>query len=279
MAEQNSRESRTAQIARELRNDIESGRFRVGERLPTTRELAEQWKVGLGTVNRAMELLSQEGLVINRGQAGRVVADPVTTAPARRAKLLRPRVVYIGGYAGSGKTETGRIMARETGWAMLDKDTITRGVVDMALVELGSTVADRESETYLRAVRPAEYQCLDAAVMENIRCAVSVIATAPYLREFTDRAWFERTAATLSGLGAEMSVIWIRCSTASMKSYVERRGAARDSWKLNNWTEYATSVNEEFTPAWEHSIIRNDPSDAPLPEQIKTFLDDLESAR
>ncbi|MBF6150278.1 GntR family transcriptional regulator [Nocardia nova] len=266
-------------MARELRNDIESGRLRVGEKLPTTRHLADQWNVGLGTVNKAMDLLTADGLIITRARQGRVVADTAAITAARRPKLIRPRAVFIGGYAGSGKTETGRIMARETGWAMLDKDTITRSVVDKALVELGSTIADRESAMYLEVVRPAEYQCLEAAVMENIGCGVSVIATAPYLREFDDPAWFERTSAALSGLGADMTVIWIRCSTASMKSYVERRGAARDTWKLNNWDKYVETVDEEFSPPWPHIVIRNNPADEPIPAQVKAFVRDLDSTR
>src|SRR5262245_12697785 len=138
MTEQISGDARSAQIAREIRNDIEAGRLRPGDRLPATRALAGQWGVGLGTVNTAMEQLGREGLIISRARAGRVVADRPETATKRPA-LVRPRAVYVGGYAGSGKTETGRVLARQTGWAMLDKDTLTRSVVDTALVQLGST--------------------------------------------------------------------------------------------------------------------------------------------
>lgn len=278
MTEQiSSNDPRSAQIARELRNDIESGRLRPGDKMPTSRVLADQWGVGVGTVNKAMDTLLAEGLIVSRARSGRVVALP-GSAPAGRI-AGRPRVVFIGGYAGSGKTETGRIIARETGWAMLDKDTITRSVVDAALVQLGSTISDRESPTYLEVVRPAEYQCLEAAVMENAGCAVSVVATAPYLREFHSPAWFERTSAALAGLSVEMSVVWIRCSAESMRSYVERRGAARDTWKLANWDAYISNVDLEFTPPWPHTVIYNNPSDPPLQGQIKDFLRSLEPSR
>ncbi|MEV4241322.1 GntR family transcriptional regulator [Nocardia sp. NPDC049737] len=278
MAEQISGDARSAQIAREIRNDIEAGRLRPGDRLPATRALAEQWSVGLGTVNTAMEQLVREGLVISRPRSGRVVADRPELA-AVKSTPVRPRVVYVGGYAGSGKTETGRILARQTGWAMLDKDTLTRSVVDTALVQLGSTIADRESSIYLDFVRPAEYQCLEAAVLENISCGVSVIATAPYLKEFREAAWFERTAATLAGLGADMSVIWIRCSAASMRSYIERRGAARDTWKLTNWDQYIDGIDVTFEPPWPHTVISNNPADEPIQAQVKVFLEELESTR
>ncbi|GAB4590360.1 AAA family ATPase [Nocardia sp. IFM 10818] len=257
MTEQTS-EARKRQIAREIRNDIEAGRLRPGDRLPSGRELAAQFSVGLGTVNAALEQLANEGLVISRARSGRIVAD-AAAAVGEKPPTARPRAVYIGGYAGSGKTEVGRTLARETGWAMLDKDTLTRHVVDAALVQLGSTIADRESATYMDVVRPAEYQCLEAAVAENISCGVSVIATAPYLRELTNPAWLERTAATLRSMGADMSVIWIRCSADSMRSYIERRGAARDTWKLAHWEQYLAGVDTEFVPPWPHSLIRNNP--------------------
>ncbi|GAB3212549.1 AAA family ATPase [Nocardia tengchongensis] len=275
MTEPTSSEARKSQIAREIRNDIEAGRLRPGDRLPSGRDLAAQWSVGLGTVNAALEQLSSEGLVVSRPRSGRVVAD-LAAMVGDKPRPARPRAVYIGGYAGSGKTEVGRTLARETGWAMLDKDSITRSVVDAALVQLGSTIADRESKTYLEVVRPAEYQCLEATVAENISCGVSAIATAPYLRELTSRSWLERTAATLHSLGAGMSVIWIRCSGESMRSYIERRGAARDTWKLANWDQYLEGVDEEFVPPWPHTLIKNNPTDEPIQAQVKSFLRSLE---
>ncbi|MGY1969742.1 GntR family transcriptional regulator [Nocardia gipuzkoensis] len=277
MTDQFSGDARSAQIARELRNDIEAGRLRPGDKMPTTRQLAQQWSVGLGTVNTAMDLLERQGFITTKPRSGRIVSATAGAVGDKPAPA-RPRAVFIGGYAGSGKSETARVMARETGWAMLDKDTLTRHVVDAALVKFGSTIADRESSTYLDVVRPAEYQCLEATVVENISCGVSVVATAPYLREFSERSWFERTAATLSGLGADMSVIWIRCSADSMRSYVERRGAARDTWKLANWSTYIAGVDEQFAPPWPHLVINNNPHDEPIQGQVKSFLRSLETA-
>uniref|UniRef100_UPI0007A378D1 AAA family ATPase n=1 Tax=Nocardia pseudovaccinii TaxID=189540 RepID=UPI0007A378D1 len=252
MTESTSSEARRWQIARALRTEIESGRLRPGEKLPSSRALAEQWGVSLGTVNQAMEQLGHEGLIATRPRSGRVVADRATGDQQRTA---RPRVVFVGGYAGSGKTAVGRVLARETSWALLDKEMLTRSVVDAALVQLGSTIADRESALYRDVVEPAEYQCLAAAVSENIACGVSVIAIAPYLEQFGNRAWFDRQAASLAEQGAEMSVIWVGCSTEVMRSHLERRAAAKDTWKLGHWDEYLAGVDTEFAPAWPHTVI------------------------
>ncbi|MET7770174.1 GntR family transcriptional regulator [Nocardia sp. NPDC005366] len=270
----NAEETRHRQIAREIRNEIESGRLRPGQKLPSTRALARQFGVSVAPVNDAMALLEEEGLVISKPRSGRLVSDTATPG-APRPRRGRPQVIFVGGYAGSGKTELGRILARLTGWAMLDKDTITRHVVDAALVQLGSTVSDRESPIYLDIVRPAEYECLAATVRENVSCGVSVIATAPFIREFSSEAWFRRTAVELDTMGADMEVVWIRCQPDSMYSYITRRGAARDSGKLAEWDNYVRGIDLAFEPPWQHTIITNDPDSPPLREQAQALIKSL----
>ncbi|WP_280379798.1 AAA family ATPase [Nocardia wallacei] len=262
------------QIAREIRNEIEAGRLRPGEKLPSTRRLAAQFEVSVAPVNDAMAILEDEGLIVSRPRSGRMVSD--TAAPgAPRPRRGRPQVIYVGGYAGSGKTELGRVLARLTGWPILDKDTITRPVVDTALSQLGSSASDRESSIYLDVVRPAEYECVAAAVRENVSCGVSAIATAPFIKEFSTEAWFRRTAAELDTVGADMQVVWIRCQPDSMHAYITRRGAARDSWKLAHWDDYVRSINVEFEPPWAHTIITNDPESPPLREQAQALIESL----
>uniref|UniRef100_UPI003F494C63 GntR family transcriptional regulator n=1 Tax=Nocardia sp. CA-095871 TaxID=3239971 RepID=UPI003F494C63 len=267
-------EARHRQIARELRNEIEAGRLRPGQRLPSTRALAEQFGTSVAPINDAMAILERDGLVVTRPRSGRIVSE--TAAPgAPRRRTGRPQAIYVGGYAGSGKTEFGRTLARLSGWAMLDKDTLTRNVVDMALTQLGSNASDRESDLYLTQVRPVEYECLAAAVRENVGCGVSVIVTAPFIKEFGSEAWFRRTAVELDTLGADMTVAWIRCGPDSMHSYITRRGAARDSWKLAHWDEYVPAMDLEFSPAWEHTIVTNDVDSAPLREQAQALIKSL----
>ena len=48
---------------------IADGRYRSGERLPTHRQLAQQFAVSIGSVTRAIDTLSARGVV--RGEIGR----------------------------------------------------------------------------------------------------------------------------------------------------------------------------------------------------------------
>lgn len=262
------------QVARNIRNDIQAGVLRDGERLPSTKEMAAEWEVSTFTIKEAMDLLANEGVVTVKPRAGRVVNAP-EQRQRQETRPASPRVVLVGGYAGSGKTLLGRILARETGWPMLDKDTLTRPVVEAALELLGSSPHDRESELYLQTVRPREYEALLAAWTENAECGNSAIVTAPFLREFTEPAWINRAQASAADLGAEITLVWMNCDAKTMHSYLRHRGAARDAAKLADWTGYLTGIDVEFRPPAPHVVIDNCASSEPLQDQAKRLVADV----
>lgn len=170
------------------------------------------------------------------------------------------------------KTELGRIIARLTGWPLFDKDSATRPVVEMALVELGSAPRDREFDLYLSKVRPAEYEALRTLTAENVPCGNSAIMTAPFNRELRDEAWIRHMAADAKALGATLRVIWIRADAYTMQTYIRRRGAARDTHKLAHWEDHLQGVAKDFTPTLPYAVIDNSLSSPPLQEQARDQL-------
>ncbi|GGK32425.1 hypothetical protein GCM10010124_26500 [Pilimelia terevasa] len=262
------------QVARTLRNHIEAGTLRDGDVLPSTRELAEQWGVSVFTISEAMKLLIAEGLVVTKSRSKRIV-NSNHTAAQEKVRLRNPLVIMVGGFAGSGKTELGRILARETGWPILDKDTLTRPVVEAALEVLGLSPNDRESEAYLSVIRPREYEALAAATLENVSCGNSAIVTAPFLREFGDTAWLARTQATFSTHNASTHFVWMHCDPDTMHTYIRHRGAARDAAKLADWPGYLASIDTDFRPAIRHDVIDNCSSGVPLQTQAKNLLSNV----
>lgn len=265
-------ESKHQQVARHIRNDIEAGVLRDGQVLPSTRELAAEWNTSVFTISEAMKLLSAEGLIESKSRSKRVVRHPGQPRSGL-IRLSKPHVILIGGFPGSGKTELGRVLARQTGWPMLDKDTTTRPVVEAALEILGLSPHDRESETYLRLIRPREYEALAAAALENVGCGNSVIVTAPFIREFNDSAWTSRTAASFATLDAAVTFVWLYCDSDSMHTYIRRRGAARDAFKLSNWPAYLSTIDVNYRPPVPHRVIENCASSAPLQEQAAKLLE------
>lgn len=264
-------ESLHQQVARNIRNQIAAGELRDGEALPSTRDLAEQWGVSVFTINEAMKVLIAEDLIVSKPRAGRVVNAP-DQALHREIRSAAPQVLLVGGYAGSGKTELGRILARETGWPMLDKDTLTRPVVEAALEILGCSPHDRESDAYLTKIRPREYESLINTMTENVKCGSSAIVTAPFIREFKDSAWISRIEATCADMGATVSVVWVYCDAETMHTYIRHRGAARDTFKLDNWPSYVDSIDLAFRPPVPHVTIDNSASGEPLQTQARKLV-------
>lgn len=166
-------------------------------------------------------------------------------------------VVLVGGFAGSGKSEFARFLSSVTGWTILDKDTITRALVERLLLAYSEDVNDRHSAFYQEHVRPFEYRCLMDAMIENLRCGVSAVVTAPFVREFTDIEWLVRVRNRCAAYRARLSIVWMKCDEESMHDYIAFRGAARDTWKVNNWRDYLDTIDPDFDPPFEHYTVDN----------------------
>ncbi|HLW02869.1 MAG TPA: FadR/GntR family transcriptional regulator [Ktedonobacterales bacterium] len=83
------------QIAQQIEQRILSGTLRSGDRLPTERELAEQFQASRTAVREAMKTLAQKGLVDMRPGRGTIVIDGTTQA-MRHSLGLMMRVGQAG---------------------------------------------------------------------------------------------------------------------------------------------------------------------------------------
>lgn len=169
----------------------------------------------------------------------------------------RPVVIMVGGFAGSGKTEFARFVTQLTGWPLLDKDPLTRPLVEQLLVALGGDANDRHTDLYRERVRAVEYDCLMQAALANINCGVSTVLSAPFIAEMADPKWMQRLTNRCGALGVDVFPIWVRCDEESMREYIGFRSAARDAWKLTRWDEYMETVDLELRPAVPHIVVDN----------------------
>ncbi|MFD1936845.1 MULTISPECIES: TetR/AcrR family transcriptional regulator C-terminal domain-containing protein [Nonomuraea] len=83
-------------IAADLRQRITTGRLRPGDRVPSTRQITQDWQVAMATATKALTTLRQEGLIRPVPGVGTVVADAARGAgPSRRPspELSRERIV------------------------------------------------------------------------------------------------------------------------------------------------------------------------------------------
>ncbi|MGW8761326.1 GntR family transcriptional regulator [Streptomyces sp. NPDC055815] len=77
-------------IVTAIRRRIADGELTPGDRVPSTRQIAEEWGVALATATKALTTLRLEGLVEARPRIGTVVAGTAPAAPARRRPSTAP---------------------------------------------------------------------------------------------------------------------------------------------------------------------------------------------
>ncbi|WP_225824106.1 GntR family transcriptional regulator [Streptomyces naphthomycinicus] len=70
-------------IAAQIRQRIDDGELGPGDRVPSTRRIAREWRVALATATKALTTLRLEGVVETRPRAGTVVAGTAVAHPPR----------------------------------------------------------------------------------------------------------------------------------------------------------------------------------------------------
>ena len=97
------------QVCEHIRAAIRAGQLRPGDRLPSTRSLAERFGTARGTMDAAYAILAGEGYLVGRGPAGTVVSadldsraipaapsTPRVAPPAPRTAVHAPRPFQMG---------------------------------------------------------------------------------------------------------------------------------------------------------------------------------------
>jgi len=96
-------------IASAIRRDISIGVYQPGDDLPSIRKLKESWHCTIGTIQRALQKLEDEGLVSSHvGQKSKVVAT-INIHPAdslRRANLVHRAETFLLDMITSGYSPT-----------------------------------------------------------------------------------------------------------------------------------------------------------------------------
>ncbi|GAA4866287.1 GntR family transcriptional regulator [Kitasatospora terrestris] len=73
------------QVADALRDEIQSGKLKPGQKLPSARQLADRFQVAVMTASNGVRVLREEGLVSStqgRGTFVRRADDPAPVAPS-----------------------------------------------------------------------------------------------------------------------------------------------------------------------------------------------------
>ncbi|MGO4325568.1 AAA family ATPase [Cupriavidus sp. 2TAF22] len=162
-----------------------------------------------------------------------------------------PRLLFFCGHAGTGKTTLAHrligplMQATGEPFCLLDKDTLYGGYSAAAMGALTGDPNDRDSPTYLKHLRDAEYHGLLDTARENLALGISVIVVGPLSREVRDHLLHDPAWLRVPP-GTEVRTLWVHLPEDEAHARIIRRGNPNDAYKLTHWDDYRA---RRFMPA------------------------------
>ena len=156
----------------------------------------------------------------------------------------------ICGSPGAGKSTYAKKLASEHGATLLDIDTATERLIQIALRASGHNPDDRDSDYFKRTFREPIYETLFGIARDNISYQ-AVVVVSPFTKELRDPNWPAKLSQTLGG---PVEVHYVSCPPEIRKRRLAERGNPRDLAKLRDWENYV-KYYEENPPVFEHVAI------------------------
>jgi GntR family transcriptional regulator / MocR family aminotransferase len=180
-------------VTRNLRNAVTSGRLRVGDRLPSHRDLASQWRVSRGVITAAYEQLQLEGVLRTQtgngtfvavgGALARTPAPPIDFIDLERSPI-DSRIPFLAREADVSlfpikvwQRHVGSALNQDPGKLLLDKSL-------MGIPSLRAEIA-----SYLAFSRGIRCSPKDIMITTGARHSLDLVARA--LRHLTQDVWVE----------------------------------------------------------------------------------------
>ncbi|HEY0275449.1 MAG TPA: GntR family transcriptional regulator [Paenirhodobacter sp.] len=165
-------------IAEEVRRRIVEREWRQGDRIPDEAELAITFGVARATVNKALQLLAEEGLLDRRRRAGtRVTLNPVRkatlTVPIVREQIEAAGLSYSHRIIASRRSPLPASIARRMGLAV--------GLVLLHLREV-HYASNRPWQLEDRWINPRAVPDIESVDFRDLNSNEWLVRNAPYFR-------------------------------------------------------------------------------------------------
>lgn len=150
-----------------------------------------------------------------------------------------PKVFFVIGPAGSGKSSVSQHLAERFGAAHIDKDTATIRFTELLLKLHGSDPNERDNnEFYQNTIMPLEYASILDLTRDNLRAGNSVVLDAPFGKFFPDDDYLSKVRVEHQWPEADLIVVHVRLAGEALRERLIARGYPRDEWKLANWETF-----------------------------------------
>lgn len=192
--------------------------------------------------------------------------------------IIVPKVIFVSGVAGTGKTTVSKCLHKYIPAVYLDKDTVGGKFSEYFLKATGYDPSDRDSKYYKQHCRDLEYDVTMDLAMENAALGLDSILIGPFTKEIETEEWLERKLAefglSLADVTVKVLFVTLQDTELQKERIIERGAMDRDQWKIDNWDEYEQSLDLP-TVAWgipESDIRVFDNSGELTEEKIKNLV-------
>lgn len=171
-------------------------------------------------------------------------------------------LLFVAGYAGSGKSMIGKILASKLQAPFLDKDTIAIPLLSEALRVTVGDPDDRRSDFYRTHFKDREYECAIDCAWENLRLTPVSVVVGPFSTNFLDRDWNAKLDRQAKKINARWHVIWVDTSPEQALKMLKSRRKPRDAQLIENWDAHIKRCPYGIMPppiaVDNYSVIKND---------------------
>ncbi len=159
---------------------------------------------------------------------------------------MTPKVIFLVGPAGSGKSTVGKLISSHFHLGYLDKDVICNKFTGKMLENQGLSPNERDGcDFYQNVIMPLEYETLLEIAADNIKNGISVILDAPFIGYFGDEKYIEKLKEKYSWENSVPLVLKVTVSSEVLFERIKERNTQRDEWKLENWDVFIDSLKSK----------------------------------
>lgn len=152
------------------------------------------------------------------------------------------RLIFVTSPPACGKTKLSKKLATAIKHIVyLDKDTLIP--LSKQVFAVGGQPYNRSSKFFEEQIRDYEYEVIMDLAFEAIKYEDLVMVNAPFTREIRDNDYIASLREKLKDYNAKLTVIWIVTDPEVCHQRMIDRASDRDTWKLENWEQYLSTVN------------------------------------
>lgn len=155
---------------------------------------------------------------------------------------MSKRLILVTSPPASGKTYISKKLAEKLKHVVyLDKDTLIS--LSKQIFIVAGEPYNRSSDFFQQYIRDYEYTTILNLALEALNYDDIALINAPFTQEIRDVAFVKDLKDKLTAMGTKLTVIWVITTPDVIKERMIARNSDRDTWKLDHWEEYISTVD------------------------------------